>query len=1167
MAFDVYPSTLTNPLNIAANTTSPAQSFSERVNIGANLGQFGLFDAMFIRVAILDPNSPCATPSPPEPTVILIADGGTPVEVTAFPTFSPINNSSDTHVADVAYTLEPNGVLQIEVNFQVTGNNWELQIRNNNTTDAREFIWVVADNLPETSQPWIEIPHNLNVDDELSPNKVLTGQSIPVALTVTNKGTGDLTINDTSGVLGGSDFEILSVPGPITPNSCGDITIQFNAPATAGTSTHQYTVGSNDSAATVAMPAASHNRRVDLSGTACKLEVIMVLDASGSMAWLPDGSAEGVAESDMRWGHMKDSAKQFLDLLEDFAGDLGQVGIVLFPDITNGFPLPNPNVPSSAVLQNAIPIPEDVTPIKDGLDLHTPQAGEGAWTTMGHGIGTAMGTAPGSFGQFLSSTNDVDNNLRWLVVMSDGKHNLGPPDPPDFYGPVNDPTSFRGKNIKVIAVSYGDPGSLKWPPDPIQMEALRTESDGEYLDAGPNDIANLFKSFRTAIINGLALDPTEDPRATLTRTVPEIRRSVSILPYDTKVSFCVNWTTFSKERINVQLLTPDCQLITPSIALSDPNIKFHDHERYTIVTFNENYLRNVSEPEKSRDGIWTLIISGDGLQGRDREPIEYEVITQSRLRMTLKLDKPKYYAGDTITLSARLALDGKGIPNASVKVTMTRPGTFAHNWVSQAKVTSTEYANSARILAGSDLTTYAIKSHAIAQKGLRYNEVKNLNTITMTDLSGAGTYSATIEHMTVPGTYTFTVTAVGQTEEGITFKREKRLQLYLDVRPEPQYTLSDIIYTEFFENNRRFIDAKVQVWPRDRFGNIVLIDPQVDPVPILTAKGAKTTGTPTLNLDGSYSQTVRYEEGAKPVIGLKIGGKEIIRNHKLVPIKETDFIGNNDFDFKPGREAETGANRHRDPNVIFGDVTKKDPNEYLSLGANGSITITKEGLRAQGDDDITVFVRPDEDLRSYKVEALRSDTKKWVALGTSRGQTQSFNLGQAGVTEATAIRITDTSGRTRGSEFQVSESPGVSIRGVGFRAAPLGLSGFSVHELDGVGRDYGERLIGSGIVTIRGLANAEPDDFPAGISQAKLLGFRTKARLALKTNTEISPAQGVLDKTVTEILQAAPEQLAAEVNVPVDEIRVLCDQLTNLQLTLDDKCLGRQTLRDLRRGL
>ena len=65
----------------------------------------------------------------------------------------------------------------------------------------------------------------------------------------------------------------------------------------------------------------------------------------------------------------------------------------------------------------------------------------------------------------------------------------------------------------------------------------------------------------------------------------------------------------------------------------------------------------------------------------------------------------------------------------------------------------------------------------------------------------------------------------------------------------------------------------------------------------------------------------------------------------------------------------------------------------MSLGAFGSLAVSVKGraIRAQGADDITVFVQRDDVPRPYRVEAYVSGRKeRWVLVGESPGTTQSF---------------------------------------------------------------------------------------------------------------------------------------------------------------------------------
>lgn len=1046
MAFHVYPDPQLNPRNVAAGATSPLESIVELVGAGA--GPFGL-DTMFIRLVML--GAGCAPSGAPHPTVILKANTGDEEAISAGGGTVSIFNlpaNSGLEVANAVMFAEANGVYRVEVYVFVQGSSWQIRIQNNDGVNAHDFTWVAADTNGEASQPWIDIPDDQDFDALVG--QTLTGQSVPLIIQVNNHGTGPLVISDAPGVIGASDFELTAIPGSINPNACGNLGITFNAPAIPGQSAINYTVTSNDTTAVTGNPAAAHNRRVALTATRGRLEAMLLLDTSGSMGYTPGGNLP-VADTDSRWGHLKVAAGEFLDLLADFGDGLGRFGVGMFPNITGASYPPAPT-PSSADFHAPVDINVPaIQTAKDSLDDFTPVSGGGA-TPMGHGIGRAIGTTPGSFGYFQSSGNAVQFNQRWLVLMSDGKHNSGPPAPADFYrtiegnGSCPDPgsaaagQSFVDKNVTVISVAYGDPALTTFEVDHELLELLACKSGGQFLDAGADDVGmGLLKAFRGAITAGLALDPTVDPAGTLTPAVPEVRRQVSVLPYDTRVSFVVNWGTFDKERVVVQLLTPNCELITPGEAQSQANIVFHGHPRYTIYTFNHDYLRNAGDPANPRYGAWTLIISAQGLEAGESEPYEYEVLTESRLKLKLNFTQGNYYAGDTIHLAASLMLDGKPISNAAVTLNLTRPGSFVNNWLAQTAVTQAEYQESASILAGEDVTAIGIKSHAIQAKGLVFDFFSNKSTIPMPESEQAGIYTASVSNTSVPGTYDFYVTAAGQTEDGVTFRREKRVQVRVGVRPAPDFTLVNVGYAFIRDAEVPFFQAQVRVWPRDRFGNVLLIDPEIDQTIQLVAQGGEFTGPLAGNLDGSYSRPLRFTPGSQPVVSLAVAGEAVVPHHVVAPIDRLRYA-ERVVAFRPGGEAERGANQHRDPQAALGNPATKDRDAFVSLGAKGLLAVGLAGpageqaILAQGEDDITVFVRPDEDLRPYRVEALAVGSReRWVEIGQSAGITQSFSLARANLKAAEAIRIIDQSGRTRDSQFRPSPSPGVSVQGIGFK--------------------------------------------------------------------------------------------------------------------------------------
>jgi hypothetical protein len=1056
MPFDVYPIPQTAPLLVATGATSALIPITQRkgpdnvAEAGTTVSNFP--DTMFIRVAMLPAGGlPLPGPIPAankQPTIFLKANAGTATEITSvWPMLTPIFDADGiTDVADAGKHLaDANNVYLIKVLLNVpVGTTWQMQIKNNDDFD-HNFTWVVASSLAESRQPWIDAPTatiNFDALTTQTPGRILT-------IVVPNKGTGPLNITDSVGGNAGSPkfiVDALPLVNPIPPNNNGDLKVRYVAPATIEQVNANYDIGTND---TLALNAAGHNRRVPLQGIARQLEISLLLDASGSMGFTPAGGA-AVADTDSRWGKLKAASNQFLDLLGTLGDGKGRFGIAVFPDFT--IPTyPPASSPSSGDIVAPVGITAaNVTDAKNKLDAPpptlTPRKAEpnaGA-TPIGHGIGRTIGTTVASFGHFQGTADAKNLNKRFLVLMTDGANNSGPPNPPDFYGAGA--TSFNGKKVKVLAVGYGEPNT-GFEVDHTLLNTIATQSNGQFLDAGVDDAGmSLKKDFRATITAGLSLDPTTDPSGLLTPGRTEARHQVTITPYDTRVAFVVNWKRFDVSRVRVTLLTPTCELITPASPRTDPNITFRNHPTYAIYGFNHDYLRNAADPTNPRYGTWRLIISGN-LDDQQSEPYDFEVMTESRLNLTLTTDRANYFAGDTINLTAALTLDGKGITNASVTVRLTAPGQSSDNWLAGTRITRQDFLATKDRLGRADVTALGIKVFALKQNGIVFTDVPRSTEIKMTDSANDGRYTASFTNTATPGNYEFYVTAIGQTADGVTFRREKRLSLRVGVRPDPVFTLIDIIYRTQFDGELVFNVADVRVTPRDSFGNVVLIDPEFDPRVSLTVRDGTFTAPLTWNLDASYGQTVSYSAGTTPSIGLIVDGEVIVPPTPLVPTHKLTYV-DKVIRFRAGAEAKPGANKHTDPDAALGDPTRKKPDEFVSLGARGSLVVAVNGKLIEpirGGDDITVFVHPDEEPRAYEVEVLPIPAALpvgatipvlqfgWVSLGTSPGITQSFNLRKAGVKIAAAIRISDRSGLTRDSQFKPSSTPGVSIAGVGVK--------------------------------------------------------------------------------------------------------------------------------------
>lgn len=1039
MAFKIYPDAATAVLlATTADNPVPSTKFTTNVPVTALAGPdgaTGLPTVTFIRISMSNPASLLTLPKVDLLAVNSASVAGPAVTITATSvgTAQSLKDGSNPIIELGAAWFDgagpyANNVYLLKIATERAGTTYQIKI----TSAGHDFVWVVADSDVDSQQPWIKAsPASLSYN-------TLTGQkpaNTQQAVVVDNRGTGSLTVSAVSpalpaayGIVPPSVLPVTIDPNPVTP---ANVMIGFTSATAGATALATFSLAGDSSA----VPAsAGHNNQFTLDATTRKLEVAMVLDYSGSMA------ATDTSTSSSRWSELSSAAKLFLEGLSTFGAGTGNYGILKFPggalnDLTS-----YDVVPSEA-------IPADMTKAKAAIDaLKTPFNS----TPMEPAIKRALtASAPAYFDPAAINSSD-----RWMLLMSDGAWNQG-------VDPRNDIASLTTNKIVVYTAGYGTAGQV----DYATLKALATSpSTTLQVDIGSGLSAqNLADKFKLAIKEGLtslAIHSPGDPADVLTASHPENRHAVVIVKYDTKAVFLINWNTPDVHRMVLQIQTPTCDLLTPESAAAGriPGVSFRSEQRYQMYVIDESYLRNDADPSHPRAGTWHMIVSSPelvtttgstGIRSEafiePNEHYSYDVMVQSALKMDVSLDRKAYFAGDPITVTAKLSLNGVPLSHASVKLDVNMPTQAVDNWLAGVSITAEEYQSAANQLAGKDFSAVYIKAFAAGLKGISFVNKAQTGTLAMTDPDGDGIYSATVTGTSTPDNYKLYITAVGSTPDGVLFRRERGLEVRVGVRPDPIYTRFNISYLPA-ATGTNLLAATVTVTPRDRFGNVVLIDPATSQEILLSAQGATLDPKLATSFNGTYSSNLTYAPGSTPSLSLTVGGTPIVTGHPVAPVDQLRWVSQV-LKFEPGVEAAPGANQHAHPNDVLGSPLTKPPGAFVSLGGYGSVTVGIDGqvIVARSDDDVTVFVQPDDDLRSYLVEALPSSgIGDWVQLGTSPGTTSSFSLARAKISAASAIRITDESGRARDGAFKPSPTPGVSIRAVGLKSTAAAAGGLSI---------------------------------------------------------------------------------------------------------------------------
>lgn len=1019
MAFHVHPDPQAAALQIAPGATT----FTVIGQLTGASDPVGAYNKMmFIRVGMSGGASP--------PDLFLRAGVGTAVQAVPVTTAVFRGPGIADYVGDVQLVTagEAANVFQIKMGFDQNSNeNWEIGIKNNNAA-ACDFTWVVAESLAETAQPWIVVaPVDL-------PYHVLVNKTIDQSVTVFNKGTGTLNVTAVNPALPAGFTVTTALPLVVAPSASASLAITFTAPGTPPAPdgvTAATAVLTASPADTTASTSAGHNQQLQLTATTQELELVLLLDSSGSMSWSPLGAFLPAGDPAARWGELVSATNQFLDLLAHFAENHGRFGIARFPAA-------NPANPSTydIVPMTKIPDVAGMAAHQGAVAAVVPSGG----TPMGDGLDRVLAPATSFFG---TDALSVNADRRWLVLLSDGAHNSGTHNPLEFVAPLAPAgTSLLDKKISMFGVAYGIDGASD--VDHALMTTLANGSlNGQRRDVDDEGVTPTMLAgvLRDAIKSGLtgATSPA-DPPGTFVIGGPEIEHGVVITRHDTRLAFVLNWNTPNANRLRLELLTPSCEVITPENAGRGRfrGVTFHGGDRSNMYLVDPRFV--VAEPDvadepqaarrPTRFGTWRFLITSPGGGdvdggGLDVENYVYDVIVDSTLRMEVTQDRSTCYAGDPITLSARLTADGKPVTGASVSLSTTAPAQSFVNWFADLRVPPEALERARRRLDGQDASPLLVKQVGAQLAGLVFDGGRRSVTMPMTDPDGIGVYRATFTDTSVPEHHTFYVTATGVTSDGVDFRRDGKQETFVLVRPMPEFTQLNV-------HELKQGQKVVTIIPRDQFGNVLLVDPSTTAGFGLHVKNADL-GALISQLDGTYTTIVTHDPRTNPAIGLEFDGVEVIKPEPG-PVLEKLTYPDRVRDFALGHPQDT--NEHDNPEAALGPVAGKPDDRFVSLGANGSITLGfgRRVVVATGRKDVTVFVQPDADLRSYRVEAFVAEHGKhgdWVSLGESIGVTKSFSLAAAELKSTPVIRVVDTSGRTRDHDLKPLSSPGVSIRGVG----------------------------------------------------------------------------------------------------------------------------------------
>jgi hypothetical protein len=555
------------------------------------------------------------------------------------------------------------------------------------------------------------------------------------------------------------------------------------------------------------------------------LDVVLVLDKSGSMADFPPDAVSGAKKVEILKSALLGFLAAWRQIDQPTAGggewSQDRIGVVFFDSaaaaqtITGADPSANffvqrgPNAPGPTHQWNAV---------DDNVNTLNP----GGSTSVGGGINLAMS-------QWQS---DPDHDL-FILLVTDGIQNTAPlveTLPGGFLGllPVAGfPQELRKRFVPIQTIGFGQPDSV----DETLLRNISLQTSGvSYISVNATTMFDFLGSTLVSILKGNTVSIAMRRHDTMTGAGPSAPRPLVIDPSAQRVVFALQWAPPERDAL-------DLEVFRPGAATAAAPTSGEKTPQAVLQSFD-------TSPADA--GTWSVRVKRNGV-GHDLPYTLNVFFLERHLDYRVAFDSTGEGTGDNIRLRATVAYDGKplaGLPPGAIRVRVQRPpeglGTILHN----ARFTDNGPATTPN---GDVLTPYQRK---LAQLDgvLDRTVARDVDTISLADAKN-GVYTGTFDQTTTPGTYGFEIVLDWDDPRTGHLHREERLEQHVKVKPDPAKTE---IETATLADNT----MTVSVTPRDRFGSY--LGPGYGHLVDLKLKGA---GTLVERVDrdqtGTYEFTIK----------------------------------------------------------------------------------------------------------------------------------------------------------------------------------------------------------------------------------------------------------------------------------------------------------------------
>lgn len=490
------------------------------------------------------------------------------------------------------------------------------------------------------------------------------------------------------------------------------------------------------------------------------IDVVMVIDKSGSIADIPPGAGPGSMTTKLMI--LRAAAQAFVANWREIDAPFDniewsedRIGLVFFDSVAAPRVLPGADPPGNVFVQRGSSAPGGPwDPVIATFQTFNADSS----TSIGAGINSAMEQWK------IDPKNDVQ-----VIVITDGMQNTPPlitPAPSGFLGltPVSGlPQELRQRFIPILTIGFGTPAAV----DEELLRNIALETAGRsYIGIDSTTMYDVFAMTLVSILKGNTASIATRQWGTIHGVAASAPHPVLVDKSARRVVFSVQWDPPGEQVLLLDAFRPGQS--TPATPTRIEKLRYA-------------YLQTFDLGRDTDIGKWTVRVRRNPKQRDKERAVPYTLnafFLEKDLDYRLTVVPERATVGQTMKLRAEISYDGKpltGLPPNAIRVRVLRPKASLASVLRRNKVKTQRASRGDRQTDTQGLFN-ALPASAIAQ--LRPSEAE---TVTLREES-RGIYSVPIAKAAISGSYAFEVVLEWSDPRTGRVHREERVETFVAER-------------------------------------------------------------------------------------------------------------------------------------------------------------------------------------------------------------------------------------------------------------------------------------------------------------------------------------------------------------------------------------------------